>query len=359
MRALVLATNELFGYLVAASLGESGVRAGILGLRRWSRARVSRRCAFYSSAGEREFPARIGRLVRHHRIDVLVPADLPSARLLVERRSDLPARCFPLPDRVETLDLLHDKERFAAHVTALGLPHPPTRVISTAEPVDLAYPLIAKPADGEGGLRVRRLGSPEDLRAYFRDVGAQRTVLQTFVDGEDVDVSFLADRGRLAAWTVQRRDPARPALMRFLEDARLPDLARRLAQSVGYHGVAHLDLRVERSTGLPFLLECNPRFWGSLLYSTWAGVNFPRLGLDLAFGLEPDPEFRPPAGDCLHSGIAPRRLLKALCGGRWSPRGLSGASRESWIFNHTDPLPLLWERLQGWWERKRPGPRYG
>ena len=52
---------------------------------------------------------------------------------------------------------------------------------------------------------------------------------------------------------------------------------------------------MESSTGTPYLMEINGRFWGSLQLAVDAGVDFPALLLDAAFGASPvpPPSWRP------------------------------------------------------------------
>jgi len=60
--------------------------------------------------------------------------------------------------------------------------------------------------------------------------------------------------------------------------------ALRLLQNVGWHGVAMVEFKVDRHTGVPFLMEVNGRFWGSLQLAHDAGVNFPLLLYRMACG---------------------------------------------------------------------------
>jgi ATP-grasp domain-containing protein len=62
----------------------------------------------------------------------------------------------------------------------------------------------------------------------------------------------------------------------------MADYAVRLLKKIGWHGVAMVEFKVERDTGIPRLMEINGRFWGSLQLALDAGVNFPHLLYRLA-----------------------------------------------------------------------------
>jgi hypothetical protein len=50
-----------------------------------------------------------------------------------------------------------------------------------------------------------------------------------------------------------------------------------------------VEYKVEESTGTPYLMEINGRFWGSLQLAIDAGVDFPRILMELAMGGKPAP----------------------------------------------------------------------
>jgi predicted ATP-grasp superfamily ATP-dependent carboligase len=52
-------------------------------------------------------------------------------------------------------------------------------------------------------------------------------------------------------------------------------------------GVAMVEYKVEDQTGVPYLLEVNGRFWGSLQLAINAEVDFPNLLIDSGRGKEP------------------------------------------------------------------------
>jgi len=55
-----------------------------------------------------------------------------------------------------------------------------------------------------------------------------------------------------------------------------------------WHGAAMVEFKV-RPDGRPYLMEINPRFWGSLQLAIDAGVDFPWLAYQLAAGITTDP----------------------------------------------------------------------
>jgi len=58
--------------------------------------------------------------------------------------------------------------------------------------------------------------------------------------------------------------------------------ARRLLDAVNWHGVAMVEFRHDRDNDVPYLMEVNTRFWGSLQLAIDAGVDFPWLLYQIA-----------------------------------------------------------------------------
>ena len=51
----------------------------------------------------------------------------------------------------------------------------------------------------------------------------------------------------------------------------------RLLRELRWHGVCQADFLVAEKTGIPYLIDINPRFWGSLMQGVASGVDFPYL----------------------------------------------------------------------------------
>ena len=57
----------------------------------------------------------------------------------------------------------------------------------------------------------------------------------------------------------------------------MEEMAFRLLDHFKWHGLAMVEFKMHAKTGEPYILEVNPRFWGSLDAAVYAGVDFPWL----------------------------------------------------------------------------------
>lgn len=274
-----------------------------------------------------------------HGIGTVIAGDTRCSRFLLRTAPMLPpgVQCFPMCEP-ELFEKLYDKGSFARLLEELSLPGPSTTVIRCAEDLercDIEPPALIKPTQGEAGLGIERASTFDELRTIVEartDLQENPVVLQSYIPGTDIDLSLLADRGRCVAWTIQ--EGGQNGAMRFSDRSDVLELGQELVRRTGYHGVMHLDLRIDRRDGRISFIESNPRFWGSLCYSVWMGVNFLDLGLRLMEGEDIARQFSPVAAECPYLAITRTSLPRALLGGWPTPRRLSEAQRRSWRFHH-------------------------
>lgn len=211
---------------------------------------------------------------------ILIPADCDAIRLANRVRDRLKVKTTPIP-ALPTLDMFDNKWTFHQFCSGLGLPVPETMYFAAKDAMDfhaiasvIGLPFVVKPLDRAGSTGVCVVRSVEDFDASILDNAAYDygpLIAQRFIRGDDVDVSFLALGGRMSALAVQRASGSRIV---FQHNPSLEAMASALSGASGYHGVMHVDARVEEGTGKVWLIESNPRFWASLTASVWCGLNF-------------------------------------------------------------------------------------
>lgn len=114
-------------------------------------------------------------------------------------------------------------------------------------------------------------------------IGYGDFIVQEFVRGTGYGVSMLFNQGLLRAKFVHKRLRERsstggPSTLReSVRHSRLEEYGERLLQHVGYHGVAMVEFICNKRSQKAWLLEVNPRWWGSLALPIHAGVDFPYL----------------------------------------------------------------------------------
>ncbi len=121
-------------------------------------------------------------------------------------------------------------------------------------------------------------------------------LLQERVVGPGVGVFLLVHEGRALARFAHRRIREKPpsgGVSVYRESIPVPaglgDSSLALLRSFNWSGVAMVEYKLDAATGVPFLMEINGRFWGSLQLAVDAGVDFPAMLVDTALGRIPSP----------------------------------------------------------------------
>lgn len=349
-RILILTGGDFLGLALLRGLGLRGSRAIVAGTGNgWLN--FSRHCEGYvkiaasPAALSDASPAVVDALltlIRERDVTVVVPGDLSAAFCAAKLKPLLPGVGFFPCAEPATLRLLDNKWTFCEFLLAHGLPTPRSWKIDSAETLGrLSPPLVIKPLIGSGGVGVSVVRDAARRDACLSGDGAflrSAFMAQEFVDGEDVDVSFLADRGRLVAWAVQVRD--RRGVIHYIQDDQVLDIARRVATATAYSGVAHIDMRYDGPARAAVkVIECNPRFWGSLQYTFGFDVDFIGRGLAMASGGVVEAAAAGPMGASEGVAAAARRFLS----GRFDmPRGTRGYLRQKF----GDPLPEVYNGIR-------------
>lgn len=225
---------------------------------------------------------------RKNAIEVIVPGDIGTAGFLSAAAGSIPDVAIYPCSSADVLHRIHDKWIFASTLMAAGIATPKTALIRSQADVssaveEIGFPLMVKPLSGESSHGVVRFDSEEQLAEHLasgKPYSIPPLIGQRFIAGRDIDISVLADHGRVIAGVTQRLEP--DGSLEFLYDPSTRRLAEDVVAEYGYHGIAHFDMRIDAASGETYVLECNPRFWYSMPASMWQGVNFVDAGIRFA-----------------------------------------------------------------------------
>ncbi len=296
----VIVTNgrNRIAYNIVRSLGKRGIKV-------YSADYVPRAMSFASrfSRGHFVYPspfrdqaAFIECLVENSRrlkTDVVIPV-YEETFVLAKFRRLLPKEMkLVIPD-YEKILLAHNKDRWTGIARDIGIPVPPSYSIDEVRRANgitgaLRFPVLIKPSQGGGAWGITQVDSRDDLlRAVEKETYLDRPWDRFFIqekieDHDTVCVAMLAKEGGIRARIAYRqvRDfPASGGQATFrisMHHEQAEHYFQRLLETLEWHGVCQGDFVVDRKSGVPYLIDINPRFWGSLTQAIASGVDFPYL----------------------------------------------------------------------------------
>ncbi len=246
---------------------------------------------------EVEFVAFAQQTARRTKADVLLPVDVAGMRFVLAHRAALATACrlLPLPEAAY-YEIATDKGLLGAFMQQHHIPAPDTIVDIwhnlPAQLDDFRFPVLLKPIEGSGGRGIVRYATREALLAAVAalPVGS-RYVIQTCIEGYDIDCNVLYHDGQLVAHSMQKglvaaaEAYAPTEAIEFVHHDAVLTVVDGLMRALHWNGVAHLDLRYDTRTGQIKVIEINTRFWLTVVGSALAaGVNFPVLACQVAAG---------------------------------------------------------------------------
>lgn len=273
---------------------------------------IARKLQQPSQAGTTEFHAWLRAEDKVRNYALIVAATETSLLGLRQLNENDPLRRKAVIPGNEAIDIALDKEKTWQLAHELGIPAPASFLISSPSEIGHAqqFPVVLKPTHSKvmiGG-ELRTLSAAvvrseaerqEQLRHWLPLTPVQQ---QQYVAGSGVGVEFLFDRGakiwhfaheRVHEYPLTggassyRRSIHPPAAMLYNAEA--------LLTALHWHGVAMVEFKMD-AHGQYWLMEINPRLWGSLALSIDAGVDFPLGLLKMARGddLPAQPEYKVP-----------------------------------------------------------------
>ena len=305
------------------------------------------------ATGQQKLVEWISRLDVHYNYQLIVASTEFSLQAFQLLPSGHPVRAKALLPGNESLAIALDKRRTCEFASSLGIALPQTVMIESflSLPKVNQYPAVLKPKQSAMVVQGNMVTvAPEIVKDEAERLAVLRKwthympiLQQEYVVGFGVGVELLFNQGRKVWHFMHERIheyPLTGGASTYRRSAHpnkeLLDVAERLLTALEWHGVAMVEFKIARD-GSFYLIEINPRFWGSLALSVDAGVNFP-LGLWMIANNEPVPP-QPPYKVPYYT----RDLISDL---QWISENLRA--------EHQDPLLLTRPRLRTFAECLRP-----
>jgi protein-tyrosine-phosphatase/predicted ATP-grasp superfamily ATP-dependent carboligase len=353
MKVLVLDADSAAGLECVQSLGRKGCIVDTASLRpEYPRARSRFIRTEYDLTGlEDGGVRRLVDLFNAENYDLVVPPT--EVALLALLGPQIPGEMYlraVLPAQ-ESVRTALDKQQVWTLAQTLGVRVPWSDLVSADSAPPGKFPVVLKPVFS----KTRDSGAVEEFRvAIARDLDQWRAAMdltyrrvavqqQQYITGKGVGVEMLFEHGT-ARWSfLHERVHELPLTgggssyrVSIGQRGDLVESATALLEALKWHGVAMVEFKVAPN-GEAWLMEINPRLWGSLALAIDCGVDFPLGLLCLATGqpLSPQPKYR--------TGYFTRSLTRDVA---WLKANLRA--------DHSDPLLLTRPIVPSLLETLRP-----
>ncbi|GEC57405.1 putative ATP-grasp superfamily ATP-dependent carboligase [Bradyrhizobium japonicum] len=321
LRVLVSEGSSTSGREAITILGLAGHHVEVCDPSRWCLARYSRFVRKYHHCPPlRSDPAGflrfVERLLASRHFDVLLPTH-EQGFLFARAAAGLASRTgLALPD-FASYRAVHSKAGFNRLLDRLGLPQPPTRIVTSAEELREAvrFPSVVKTSVGTASRGVWFVRDTGDLNRALYDLEsaddfAGEVLAQDLVTGTVEKAQSVFCHGTLVGFHAYRQIAAgvgggeaikesvsRPAIRAGLET---------IGAHLGWHGALSVDVIMPLDSATPLLIDCNPRLVEPM-NAFQSGVDLVDLLLRVSRGETPAPLAEGRAGVRTH--LAMQALL--------------------------------------------------
>jgi D-aspartate ligase len=225
-----------------------------------------------------------------------------------------PWHVLPQPGNSPILRMM-DKLELAGVAMKLGLPTPRTVSCDSAEVLEIQasamrFPVIAKPRyafqwrqqglwEKVGAQKAFIADSREELRRLYSRLAAvtEEVLLQEYIPGVDMDIvvccAYIGRDGKPKGHFTGRKLKQSPPLVGtgcVVEAVDCPAIVSptfELLNAFGYTGIAEVEFKLDKATGIYYLIEINPRHWDQHELGTLVGINISRLAYEDMLGRAP------------------------------------------------------------------------
>jgi len=297
--ALVVDAGLRQSLVAVRSLGRLGVSVAALGASRDAPAFQSRWCLAHDVCGDPEgsddYGDYLDRRLAAAPARVLIPSSDATIALLRRRRIHLERRTRLALASERALAVAVSKDRTLAVASALGITVPRQVVARSARDAaaaarDVGLPAVIKPDESwqeRGGRRLvcALVTTVEEAACTLEALTTYGVpaLVQQFLTGRREAISFIYSHGRMYARFAQVATRTCPPLggeSVLRQSVPLPspaaEQAEELVRAIGLEGYSEVEFRYSAS-GVPYLMEVNPRLSASVEVAVRAGVDFPRL----------------------------------------------------------------------------------
>ncbi len=290
-----------------------------------------------------EFVEWVLNTVKENDYDLVLPVRDDTTLLLAKYQEEISEYTNLYLSDFNTVKKLNDKAETVKVAQKNDIPTPRTW-FPEETPVEeikeeIKYPILIRPRTGSGSRGIKYVKEPRGFDDAYDSVSQNfgMPMVQEFVEQEEYMTTCLLlddDQKSIGEFSYRRTKEfpvsGGPTVVGIsTEETTAKSSAKKLLEKVSWKGPAEVEFVVDE-TGIPKILEVNPRFWMPLQLAIKSGVDFPYL----IYRLSQDEEIE--SVNTYETGIKYRWVLP---------------NEFLWFLNSQDKISGIKELLQNFWEK--------
>jgi len=229
-------------------------------------------------------------LVKKRDFDFLLPVGLKSNLAVSYFKDELEKHVNIVISDWSSMRVAYNKDLMTKVAQKLNVPVPRTVELNEPRiPLGLNFPLVLKASDDSGGFVRYASSKVEFTRAYnyLRSKSSTKIIAQEYIVGEGCGFFGVFKNGRPVAVFMHRRVKEFPitggpsAVAESYYNRKLLDYGLKLARYLKWSGPIMFEFKHRTKQDEFYLIEANPKLWGSLDLTITAGVDVPKILLKL------------------------------------------------------------------------------
>ncbi len=294
-------------------------------------------------------------ILTKRKYDAFIPVGLKTYIFSSKYRDELLEEVNSLVPTWDSMKIAYNKDATMEFAEKIGVPVPRTIAIENEEDLESVdeFPVVLKSSD-EAGKFIRYCNNADELQSGYRQLKSKsrtRIIAQEYIKGYGAGFYSVCRCGKMYAVFMHRRLKEFPitggpsAVAESFYSKKLFDYGKKICKKLRWTGPIMAEFKYSPEKDEFYLIEINPKLWGSLDLTISAGVNIPEIILELSIGNDPKPvktykkvKFR---------WVFPDELKVLMSGGETIGEFLRKDRVTYTNISIEDPLPTLFQMAQG------------
>lgn len=301
-KVLILDAGNKNGLACIRSLGKKGFIVGGASTTPAFRNQgfYSKYCRYKHVLGEIKdidsYAEKLINLLKAENYDVLMPVGLTSYLTVSKYKPEFLAHTNLVIADWDAMQIAANKDKTMEFADKLDIPTPETTVIKTESDISRIskFPVVIKSSDDVGTF-VKYANNSLELTKnynYLKTVSHTNIIVQEYIKGFGCGFYGVYKNGDLKAHFMHKRLKEFPltggpsAMAESYYDDELFRLGKKLMDGLKWNGPVMVEFKYDLKDNRYKLIEVNPKLWGSLDLTIAAGVDVPKMLVDIAVGNE-------------------------------------------------------------------------